>query len=102
MTEALLGALVGITVSVLVAPPLYLRPAGEAIGGLAERMADFARDFADGLRGPWSRSAADHWLAQARGEVLRADLTVARAEESARLHPRARSARDANRGCVPR
>src|SRR5918997_1474596 len=98
VTEALLGALVGIAVSVLVAPPLYLQPAGEAIGELAERMANFARNFADGLRGPWSRSTADHWLTQARAvrdEVLRADLTVARVEESARLHPHARSARDA-------
>ena len=98
VAEALLGALVGITVSVLVAPPLYLQPAGEAIGELAARMADFARDFADGLRGPWSRSAADHWLTQARAvrdEVLRADQAVARVEESARLHPHAGSARDA-------
>jgi uncharacterized membrane protein YgaE (UPF0421/DUF939 family) len=98
VTEALLGALVGITVSVLVAPPLYLQPAGEAVGELAERMASFARDFADGVRGPWSRSAADHWLTQARTvreEVLRADLTVARVEESARLHPHPRSARSA-------
>src|SRR3954453_16179461 len=98
VTEALLGALVGITVSVLVPPPLYLQPAGEAISELAERMANFARDFADGLRGRWSRSAADHWLTQARGvrdEVLRADLTVARVEESARLHPHARRSRDA-------
>src|SRR3954469_17209782 len=98
VTEALLGALVGITVSVLVAPPLYLHPAGEAIGELAERMANYARNFADGLRGPWSRSAADHWLTQARSvrdEVLRADLTVARVEESARLHPHARRSRDA-------
>ena len=98
VTEALLGALVGITVSVLVAPPLYLQPAGEAIGELAARMATFARDFADGLRSPWSRSAADHWLTQARSirdEVLHADRAVARVEESARLHPHARSARDA-------
>ena len=98
VTEALLGASVGIIVSVLVAPPLYLQPAGEAIGELAERMADFSRDFADGLRGQWSRSAADHWLTQARAvrdEVVRADLTVARVEESARLHPHAGSARDA-------
>src|SRR3954451_25338342 len=98
ITEALLGAGVGITVSVLIAPPLYLQPAGEAIGDLAERMATFARDLAAGLRGPWSRSAADYWLARARAvreEVLHADLTVARAEESTRLHPHARSARDA-------
>ncbi len=98
VAEALVGALVGIAVSVLVAPPLYLQPAGEAIGELAERMAHLTRNFAGGLRGPWSRTAADHWLDQARAlrrEVSRADLSLARAEESARLHPRARSSRDA-------
>ena len=78
VAEALLGALVGITVSVLVAPPLYLQPAGEAIGELAERMANYARNFADGLRGPWSRSTADHWLTQARAlrDEVRACQTV--------------------------
>ena len=40
--EAILGALVGVAVSMLVAPPLYLQPAGAAIGELAERMARFA------------------------------------------------------------
>ena len=64
--EAVLGALVGIAVSVLVAPPLYLQPAGEAIGELAERMARFARGFGEGVQGPWSRPAADHWMAEAR------------------------------------
>ena len=59
--------LVGIAVSVLVAPPLYVQPAGEAIGELAHRMADFSRGFAEGLRGPWSREAADHWLREVRG-----------------------------------
>src|SRR6478609_11517671 len=32
--EAIVGAVVGIAVSVLVAPPLYVQPAGEAIGEL--------------------------------------------------------------------
>jgi uncharacterized membrane protein YgaE (UPF0421/DUF939 family) len=98
IAEALLGALVGVTVSVVIAPPLYVRPAGEAISNLAQRMADVTRDFADGLRQPWSRSAADHWLDQARGlstDVARVDAAVARAEESTKLHPRARTARDA-------
>ena len=49
--EALIGAAVGIAVSVLIAPPLYLQPAGAALGDLAERMAGFSREFADGLRG---------------------------------------------------
>jgi Aromatic acid exporter family member 1 len=49
--EAVVGALVGIAVSLLVAPPLYLQPAGAAIGELAERMARFTGGFAVGLRG---------------------------------------------------
>jgi hypothetical protein len=97
--EAILGALVGVAVSLLVAPPLYLQPAGAAIGELAERMARFARGLGEAVQEPWSRHAADHWMAQARGvadEVSRAELTVARAEEAARLNPRGRRGRDAH------
>lgn len=96
--EALIGAAVGIAVSVLIAPPLYLQPAGAAIGDLATRMAGFAQDFADGLRGTWSRSAAHHWLTEARAvadEVARAERTVSRAEESARFNPRGQRTRAA-------
>ena len=97
--EAILGALVGVAVSMLVAPPLYLQPAGAAIGELAERMGRFAAEFGAGIVEPWSRQAADQWMAQARGvadEVNRAELTVARAEEAARLNPRGRRGRDAH------
>jgi hypothetical protein len=86
-------------VSLLVAPPLYLQPAGAAIGELAERMARFTREFAVGIQGPWSRSAADRWMAEARSvgaEVLHAEGSVARAEEAARLNPRGRRGRDAH------
>ena len=41
--ETLLGAAVGVLVSLLVVPPLYLRPAGAAIGEVAHRMAEFSR-----------------------------------------------------------
>ena len=107
--EAILGALVGVGVSLLVAPPLYLQPAGAAIGELAERMARFAAGFGAGVgadadadadaAAPWSRQAADHWMAEARAvgdEVARAEVTVARAEEAARLNPRGRRGRDAH------
>ena len=97
--EAVLGALVGVAVSVLVAPPLYLQPAGAAIGELAERMARFTTGLATAITGPWSRQAADHWMGQARGvaqEVRRAEDTVERAEEAARLNPRGRRGRDAH------
>jgi hypothetical protein len=96
--EALIGAAVGIAVSVLIAPPLYLQPAGAALGDLAGRMAGFSRDLADGLRGDWSRGASQHWLNQARAvadEVARAERTVGRAEESARFNPRGQRTRQA-------
>jgi uncharacterized membrane protein YgaE (UPF0421/DUF939 family) len=94
--ETLIGAAVGIAVNLAIAPPLYLRPAGDAVRELAERIATFARDLAQGLRGEWSRGAADHWLDEARelaADVARADRTLARAEASARLNPRAASTR---------
>ena len=97
--EAVLGALVGVAVSMLVAPPLYLQPAWAAIAELAERMSRFAAGFGAGILEPWSRHAADHWMGQARAvadEVNRAELTVARAEEAARLNPRGRRGRDAH------
>jgi hypothetical protein len=94
--ETLVGAAVGLLVSALVAPPLYLQPAGDALGELADRMAGFLRELADALREGWSRSAADRWLDGARAvgtEVARADRRLAQAEESARLNPRGAPAR---------
>ena len=96
--ETLIGAAVGVLVNLVVAPPLHVRPAGEAIGDLAGRMAQFARGLADELRAGWSRAAADHWLTEARafgGVVSRTDQTLARAEQSARLNPRGAAAREA-------
>jgi hypothetical protein len=81
----------------VIAPPLYLQPAGDALGELAERMAGFARGLAGTLRTGWSRAAADRWLNEARAlgaEVARADRTLTRAEQSARLNPRGGRARD--------
>lgn len=90
--ETLIGAAVGILVNLVIAPPLYLQPAGEAVRELADRVADFCRHLAGGLREEWTRAAADRWLDEARAmdaDVRRADRVVARAEEGARLNPRA-------------
>ena len=98
VSETLIGAAVGIVVSALIAPPLYVQPAGVAIGELAERMGRFARELADALRGSWSRATADHWLDEARtlqAEVSHADRTLARAEESGRFNLRGKQVRDA-------
>ena len=90
--ETLVGAAVGVLVNVVIAPPLYLRPAGDAVRDLAARIATFARDLAAALAEPWSRADADRWLDDARllsADVARADRILARAEQSARLNPRA-------------
>ena len=84
----------------LVAPPLYLQPAGAAIGELAERMARFAAGFGAGIVGAVvaarGRPLDGRRPARSRDEVNRAELTVARAEEAARLNPRGRRGRDAH------
>jgi hypothetical protein len=96
--ETLVGAGIGVLVNLAVAPPLYVRPAGDAIGDLADRMARVLRGLAGDVRSDWSRDVADHWLTEARAlgaEVARADRSLERAEHSARLNPRAASIRNA-------
>ncbi|SDC75731.1 Aromatic acid exporter family member 1 [Geodermatophilus telluris] len=98
VTETLVGAAVGVLVNLVIAPPLYVQPAGEAIAELAGRMAAVSEELAAALRGPWSRELADELLDRARGlgtELARADRRLARTEESARLNPRGRAAREA-------
>jgi uncharacterized membrane protein YccC len=94
--ETLIGAGVGVAVNLLIAPPLYVRPAGDAIADLADRLAGLLRGLAGDLRAEWSRAAADHWLNESRAlgaDVTRADHSLERAEQSARLNPRSAAAR---------
>jgi hypothetical protein len=98
VVETLIGAAVGVLVNLVIAPPVYGRPASEAVAGVADRMAGFARDLATALRSSWSRQAALDHLDGARAlgrEVAHADRLLARAEESARLNPRGRPVRAA-------
>lgn len=98
IVETLLGAAVGIAVNVVVAAPLHVQPATDALEELAEHMADFLHRLAADLRQEWSRSAAERWLQGARGlgqEVAHAERTLARAEQSARFNPRGSRARTA-------
>ena len=95
--ETLIGAAVGIVVNLVIAPPLYMQPAGEAIADVSRRLADLMRGLAGAIAAGWSRADADHWLEEARGLgglVARADRVLARAEESARLNPRGARARE--------
>ena len=98
VVETLVGAVVGVLVNLVVAPPLYIQPASDAIARLAERMADVVEELAGDLRAGWSRGLAQTHLTRARelsAEVARADRWLARTEESARLNPRGRLAREA-------
>lgn len=96
--ETLIGAAVGLAVNVVLAPPLYLQPAGHALAELSWSLATYLRGLAAALRQGWSREAADHWLDEARAlgrEVEQADRAVAMAEQSAQFNPRGRTARTA-------
>jgi len=96
--ETLVGAAVGVAVNLVIATPLYVQPASDAIGELAERMAGFLRQLAEQLDAGWSRESADRMLNEARrlgDEVDHADRTLARAQDSARFNPRVAQAREA-------
>jgi uncharacterized membrane protein YgaE (UPF0421/DUF939 family) len=96
--ETLIGAGVGVAVNALIAAPLHVQPASDALAELAERMAAFLRQLAAQLTAGWSREAADRMLNEARrlgDEVAHADRTLARAQDSARFNPRGAQAREA-------
>ena len=96
--ETLIGAAVGVAVNAVIAAPLYVQPASDAIGELTERMGGFLRQLADQLGEGWSRESADRMLNEARrlgDEVEHADRTLARAQDSARFNPRVAEAREA-------
>ncbi|HEY1968816.1 MAG TPA: aromatic acid exporter family protein [Pseudonocardia sp.] len=98
VVETLIGAVVGILVNVLIAPPLYIQPADDAIGELVGKLSGLSRQVAGTLRQGWGRAQADRFLQDARelgAEVARADIHLDRTEESARLNPRGRAAREA-------
>jgi hypothetical protein len=91
--ETLIGAGIGVLVNLVVVPPVYVRPAGEAIYELAEDMARVLEGAAADLAEDWSGEDAYERLQEAReldepaGEVREA---VSRAEDSLRLNPRRR------------
>jgi hypothetical protein len=96
--ETLIGAAVGVAVNLVIAAPLYVQPASDAITELTERMAAFLRQLAEQLGAGWSRESADRMLNEARrlgDEVDHAERTLARAQDSARFNPRVAQAREA-------
>jgi hypothetical protein len=82
-----------VLVNGVLVPPVYIRPAGEAIYELADDMARVLDGAAADLREGWSGEDAYERLLEAReldGEVGEAREAVGRAEDSLRLNPRRR------------
>jgi hypothetical protein len=91
--ETLIGAAVGVLVNVVLVPPVYIRPASEAIYGLADDMARVLEGAAADLAEGWSGEDAYERLREAReldGEVGEAREAISQAEDSLRLNPRRR------------
>jgi aromatic acid exporter family member 1 len=87
------GAGVGVIVNAVLVPPVYVRPAGQAIYELAADMARVLEGVADELAEGWSGEDAYERLLEAReldGPVGQAKQALARAEDSLRLNPRRR------------
>ncbi|MFH9659516.1 aromatic acid exporter family protein [Streptomyces sp. NPDC017248] len=99
LTEALFGAVVGITVNALVRPPLYLRDTQAVLRDATEEAHDILRDVADGLAaGRWDPEEADGWHQRAlrlHRQVEQARSTAEWNRESLRVNLRRR------RGGVP-
>jgi hypothetical protein len=91
--ETLIGAGVGVLVNAVLVPPVYIRPASEAIYGLAGDMARVLEGAAADLAEGWSGEDAYERLREAReldGEVGGAREAISQAEDSLRLNPRRR------------
>ena len=97
VTETLIGAVTGVAVGFLLRPPVYVQPAGDAIGALAAEMAELLTSMGEELTEGWSGTQARAWADRARelDRPLRAARTaLARGEESLRLNPRQRRVRE--------
>jgi hypothetical protein len=89
--ETIIGAVVGVVVSALVAPPVFVRPAGTEVRELALQTAALLCRMADEVDHGYTAEQAVEWLHEARRldhGISRVDAALLRADESARLNPR--------------
>lgn len=91
--ETLIGAAVGILLNAVVAPPVLVQTAGEAVEELADWLNKLLLRIGRELSHGASVEQAASWLAEARrldDEIARVDTSLRRAEASTRLNPRVR------------
>ncbi|MFJ6941036.1 aromatic acid exporter family protein [Streptomyces sp. NPDC101132] len=93
--ETLIGAAVGLLVNLVVAPPVWVGPAGEAITGLAARMSRLLVHMGEAPiaagTGDVGRAAARlHEARRLDNDIAHVDAALRQAEDSLRLNPRVR------------
>jgi hypothetical protein len=97
VSETLIGAVTGVVVSFMLRPPVYVQPAGDAVGALAADIAELLTSMGKELTEGWSGEQARRWEDRAHelDRPLRAArIALARGEESLRLNPRQRRIRE--------
>ncbi|MEV8533847.1 aromatic acid exporter family protein [Streptomyces sp. NPDC051211] len=89
--ETVIGAVVGLLVNLLLAPPLWVGPAGTAITDLALRMSRLLDHLGEEPLGPAKVEQAAARLYEARrldNDIAQVDTALRQAEDSLRLNPR--------------
>jgi hypothetical protein len=95
--ETLIGAAVGVAVNALLGPPVYVQPAGDAVGDLADDLAELLRTMGEELTDAWSGEQARGWLRRTQEldtPLHAAGIALVRGEQSLRLNPRGRRVLD--------
>jgi Aromatic acid exporter family member 1 len=97
VVETLIGAGVGVAVNGLLGPPVYVQPAGDAVGDLADDLAELLRTMGEELTDGWSSEQAHGWLRRTQeldAPLRAAGTALVRGEQSLRLNPRRRRVLD--------
>ncbi|MFJ8079212.1 aromatic acid exporter family protein [Streptomyces sp. NPDC096205] len=91
--ETLIGAVVGLSINVLLPPPVWVGEAGESIEGLARRVRQLMLRLGEQAAGhtPFLRAAARlHEARRLDHDIVGVDAALRQAEDSLRLNPRVR------------
>ncbi|KAF0648182.1 membrane protein [Streptomyces fradiae ATCC 10745 = DSM 40063] len=93
--ETLIGAGVGMLFNLLLAPPVWVQPAGASIDGMASDMGRILRAMGDDVAGlghvPVAHAAARlHEARRLDHAIVEVDASLRQAEESLRFNPRVR------------
>jgi len=91
--ETLIGAVTGVALNAALGPPVYVRPAADAVSNLTSDLAGLLQAMGEELTVGWSSEQARAWVRHTReldGPLRSAETALTRGEESLRLNPRRR------------